>query len=131
MAGEEITKFAVNDTLGKSDFKPLNKIVEDCTDIKVQTVTFSFSNKDEPTGTTKTVTIDEIDVSKSIIVPISWLRLTATTSLAFGFNSGTSIYCTRNGTNYEAFDFTVQVITFGANVVKEWLSNGFWMERID
>lgn len=99
MAGNEITKFAINDTLGKSGFKPLNKIVEDCTNIKVQTVTFSFSNSDAPTGTTKTVTIDEIDVSKSIIVPISWLGLANTNSLAFGFNDGSSIYCRRTGRN--------------------------------
>lgn len=118
MAGEEITKFAVNDTLGKSGFKPLNKIVEDCTNIKVQMVTFSFSNSDAPTGVTKTIAIDEVDVSKSIIVPISWLGLENTKSLAFGFNDGSSIYCRRTGINYEAFDFTVQVITYGANVVK-------------
>ena len=123
MAAEEITKYAINSSLGTDDFKPLDKML----DVKVQTVTFDFTNNyniDTSRGIhTVNAIISEIDISKTIIIPISIIDLANTLcrSISFSFVNNTQIqavaYLPTNMYN-QPFSYTVQLLTFNANVEK-------------
>ena len=112
---EAITKYAVNSTLGTSKFLPLDQIIQNLTNVKIQNVTFEMNVGSS--GGYKDVTIDAIDISKSIIIPISYFNLEKLTNVSYNFQNNTTVRCTARASAVTAFDASVIIITFGGNVV--------------
>ncbi len=98
--------------------KPLDTLIIEKTNVKIQTITFNFlSGLVAPDTITKT--ISQTDTSKSIIVPISYINEPYISSLSYAFTSSTEINATRTVTDGQmktAFNTTVLVITFGGDV---------------
>ena len=98
--------------------KALNVLIAEKTNIRIQTVSFYFSKSITETATG---TIETIDTSKSIIIPISPVVPNDVASLAFNFSTdGSSVSATvryPSGSTVVAFSYTVAVVTFGATVV--------------
>ena len=125
-------KHAINSTLGTAGFLSLDKIVENNTSVKIQQKTTTLTHKGGRSGSA-TVTIEEVDTTKSFVVITSyvhgheyrssgyaqtdvWL-----TSLSAALISGTKVELTwtADGTFAQSdstINVTVAVITFGANV---------------
>lgn len=108
--------------------KPLDKLIIEKTDIKVQTVTVnipSITYGALRTSSTGTATISQVDVEKSILIPISptfsdvGSGFTAT-GLTYSLNdTSVSITVTFSGptdSNTSPLQYTVAVLTFGATV---------------
>lgn len=105
-----------------AEARKIQETIEEKTSIKIQTVTFSFSSSSAPYITdTDTIDIDEVDIEKTIIVPISYVNVQYLNSLSYGFDNNSTVYCERTVQENQrrAFSVTVQIITFGANVSKE------------
>lgn len=98
--------------------KPLDTLIIEKTNVKIQTVTFSFSSG-VVAPSTITQTISQVDTNKSIIVPISYINEPYVSSLSYAFTSSTEIKATRTiteGHSLTKFNTTVLVITFGGDV---------------
>lgn len=98
--------------------KPLDTLIIEKTNVKIQTVTFSFSSSLVAPDTI-TQTISQVDTNKSIIVPISYINEPYVSSLSYAFTSSTEIRATRTtkeGYSSTNFNTTVLVITFGGDV---------------
>lgn len=98
--------------------KPLDTLIIEKTNVKIQTVTFNFSSGLVAPDTI-TKTISQTDISKSIIVPISYINEPYVSSLSYAFTSPTEIKAMRtitDGQNKTSFNTTVLVITFGGDV---------------
>lgn len=98
--------------------KPLDELIIEKTNVKIQTITFSFSSSVVAPNTI-TQTISQVDTSKSIIVPISYINEPYVSSLSYAFTSSTEIKATRTiteGYSVTNFNATVLVITFGGDV---------------
>ena len=103
--------------------KPLDDLIAEKTNVKMQTVNFAFKAGTSFAAAPNTVNvgIDGVDIEKSIIVPISYVNTTSIKSLSYNFVDSTTISCTRaQVSDYAQSDFTVTaiVITFGGNVTK-------------
>ena len=104
--------------------KPLDKLITEKTNIKIQTVNIeipSFTSSYSDESVSKTVEIDEIDTSKSIIYPL-YLAPTHSgydiVSVSYELSSNsiklTVGYDLANGIMVSGFTHTVQIITFGS-----------------
>lgn len=94
---------------------PLDKLITDKTNIKIQMVTFTFTTSSSTDNQTKT--IDAVDTSKSIIIPVSYVNVSSVSSLSFGFSTNAVVFCNRTvSVGRDPFDYTLAVITFGATV---------------
>ena len=108
--------------------KPLDVLIMEKTNVKIQTVTIKVpgTTSKSPTSSTGTATIETIDVSKSLTVPISTFILTDTSSSPYvtGISydlSSTSVsatisFCNPGSVTGKGISLTVAVITFGGNV---------------
>lgn len=98
--------------------KPLDTLIIEKTNVKIQTVTFNFSSGLVAPNTI-TQTISQVDTNKSIIVSISYINEPYVSSLSYAFTSSTEIKATRTVADSQmktAFNTTVLVITFGGDV---------------
>lgn len=98
--------------------KPLDALIIEKTNVKIQTITFSFTSSGIAPDTI-TQTISQVDTSKSIIVPISYINEPYVSSLSYAFTSSTEIKATRTiaeGQLPTKFNTTILVITFGGDV---------------
>ena len=115
---ESITKYAVNSTLGTPKFKPLNEIIEQKTNIKIQNVMFTLDSHGKEKDFSIIMPIDKVDISKTIIINNSLLRpFQYVTSIGFEFVNSTSIKFTvwRSAWNDSDFplDISLSLITIG------------------
>ena len=98
-------------------FKPLDDLITEKTNISVQHITFSFDGN----SITKDATIDEVDMSKSVIIPTT--TGTPVYNITGGYRFGTLSYYFTSSTNVRCecnvpatFSASAMVITFGATV---------------
>lgn len=98
--------------------KTLDVLITEKTNIKIQTKTLYFSDRGS-NAYNVTENIDEVDVSKSIIVPISYVNDNTTSSISVNFINNNQIQAQRTnatGLAPNPVNYTVLIITFGANV---------------
>lgn len=98
--------------------KTLDVLITEKTNIKIQTKTLYFSNSGA-SAYNVTENIDEVDISKTIIIPVSYVNDANTVSISVNFINSSQIRATRTGPRDGipgAINYTVLVITFGANV---------------
>ncbi len=112
---EAITKYAVNSTLGTPDFLPLDQIMTQLTNVQIQTVMFEM--RVGANGGYEDIIIDEIDISKSIIIPISYFNLEKLTNVSYSFQNSTTVRCAAKASAVTEFNASIIIITFGGNVV--------------
>ena len=101
--------------------KPLDDLIAEKTNVKMQTIYFAFKAGGSSVSAPNTVNVGivEVDIQKSIIVPISYVNTASIKSLSYNFVDSTTVSCTRSQVSgYAQTDFTVSaiVITFGGNV---------------
>lgn len=108
--------------------KPLDTLISEKTDIKIQTVTVtipSITYTALRTSSTGTATLSQVDIEKSILIPISPVFSDegsgyTITALAYNLSdTSVSITVTFSGptdSNTSPLQYTVAVLTFGATV---------------
>lgn len=108
--------------------KPLDTLISEKTDIKIQTVTVtipSITYTALRTSSTGTATLSQVDIEKSILIPISPVLSDGgngytITALAYNLSdTSVSITVTFSGptdSNTSPLQYTVAVLTFGATV---------------
>lgn len=99
--------------------KPLDVLIEEKNNVKIQTVSFNLTAN--VSAITVTANIDEIDISKSIIYISSFINMPNTAAISIGFNSSTQAFVKRtpsSGKLGEEGTISATIITFGGDVTK-------------